>query len=62
MGAVGGANAIGNLVLPEVPYTPIPKTIARVFPDMETWNRQNHEALKRWREQLNAALAKVESV
>ena len=39
----------GTGVIPPIPYVPIPADLARKFPALEQWNKQNHAALETWR-------------
>ena len=52
----GGAISI---VIPEIPYQPLPPVTAKKFPDLDEWNRNNHAALMQWRERTNSVFARV---
>jgi hypothetical protein len=55
----GGGNALNELVIPEVPYRPLPPKAAKRNPELDQWNRDNHAALSNWREKSNVALARL---
>jgi hypothetical protein len=48
-----------TLVIPEVPYHPLPPDAAKRFPGLDEWNKQNHATLKQWRERANAVFVRL---
>ena len=58
MGSKAPGDSTGDVVVPRLPYLAIPPKIARAFPDLAQWNKENNEALEKWREQVNAGIAK----
>jgi hypothetical protein len=44
------------LVIPKVPFHPIPARVAQAFPELAAWNSENHAKLEAWRVQTNVAI------
>lgn len=52
------SGGLSTLVIPQIPYRPLPPTTAKRDPALDQWNRDNHAALAQWREQANAVLVR----
>jgi len=44
------------LVIPKIPYVPMPKRVASAFPELDEWHTKNHAQLEAWRIQTNVAI------
>lgn len=53
------ATGVKTLTLPEVPYHPLPAEALKRVPSLHQWNLENHAKLSRWRQESNAAIARL---
>ena len=53
------AGGLVALVIPQVPYHPMPSNMAAKFPNLDQWNRDQFKALADWRERTNAVFARL---
>jgi hypothetical protein len=53
------STGVGNLIIPPVPYLPLPPAIAVRFPELEQWNRSQYNAMMEWRERTNSVFSRL---
>jgi len=61
MQAKASGDAVGRLIIPDIPFSPLPKRVAKAYPELDEWHKAQNEAMKQWREKLNAVLVGVQT-